>query len=229
MSIYGGEDPRYLAFYSVQDAALCLRLSPATLRAWFFGRSYRTREGDKASPPPIRPADFKRRLLSFVNLVEAQFLRGLRTREKFTLPQVRRALDELTRHAPQPHPLAFEDFLTDGAELFVEKFGKLISLDKAGQFAMKEALSTHLRRIERNATGPILFFPFVRAEDVSGSRTISIDPTVQFGRPVLHGTRVTTAELASRVRAGDTIEDVAEDLDLSPETVKEAILFEEAA
>jgi uncharacterized protein (DUF433 family) len=173
-------------------------------------------------------AEREEKLLSFVNLIEAHVLRGLRTKHEFTMHHVKRALKELGKHEPLPHPLAFEDFLTDEADLFVERFGRLINLNRAGQIAMRETLIAHLRRIDRaGIQGPVRFFPFIRSEDVEGSRTVSISPMVAFGRPVVAGTRVTTAEIAGRVNAGDLVEKVAEDFDLTAQQVTDAILFEQ--
>lgn len=222
------DDPRFAPGYLFPEAALCVRLPIATLRIWALGRTYPTASGEKRTPPMFEIADRDGKLLSFVNLIEAHVLRGLRTKHEFTMQHVKKALKELGRYQSPTHPLAFEDFLTDGADLFVERFGRLINLNRAGQIAMRETFIAHLRRIERAGTdGPVLFFPFIRSEDVEGSRTVSISPKVVFGRPVIAGTRITTAEIASRVNAGETLEKVAEDFDLTPQQITDAILFEQ--
>lgn len=221
------DDSRFAPAYSFHEVALCARLPVATLRVWALGRTYPTASGPKRTPPMFEIADRGQKLLSFVNLIEAHVLRGLRTKHEFTMQHVKRALKELGRHQPPTHPLAFEDFLTDGAHLFVERFGRLINLNRAGQIAMRETFIAHLMRIKRAGTaGPVLFFPFIRSEDVEGSRTVSISPEVVFGRPVIAGTRTTTAEIAGRVNAGEDPEKVAEDFDLTTRQVTDAILFE---
>ena len=172
-------------------------------------------------------ADEQGKALSFVNLIEAHVLRGLRTKHQLTMQQIKRAMRELTNHEPPPYPLAFEDFLTDRVDLFIERLGSIINLNRAGQIAMEETLRAHLERVDRGSTGPVRFFPFVRIEDVEGSRNVSLAPTMAFGRPVVAGTRITTAEIASRVNAGEAIEKVAEDLNLETQQAKDAILFEQ--
>ena len=172
-------------------------------------------------------ADKQSRVLSFVNLIEGHVLRGLRTKHELTMQQIKRALRELTHLEPPPHPLAFEDFLTDRVDLFVERLGRFINLNRAGQIAMEETLRAHLERVDRGSSGPVRFFPFVRGEDVGGSRNVSLAPTVAFGRPVVAGTRIATAEIAGRVNAGETIEKVAEDLNLETQQATDAILFEQ--
>jgi uncharacterized protein (DUF433 family) len=221
------EDQRFAPAYSFLEAALCVRLPIATLRVWALGRTYPTAGGPKQTSPMFRIADRESKLLSFVNLIEAHVLRGLRTKHEFTMHHVRRALKELVRHEPPPYPLAFEDFLTDGADLFIERFGALINLNRAGQIAMQETFKVHLKRIERaKSEGPIRFFPFIRSEDVEGSRTVSVSPRIAFGRPVIAGTRITTAEIAGRINAGETLDKVAEDFDLTTQQVTDSILFE---
>src|SRR4051812_41291087 len=112
-------DPRFEAFYSISLAAHCLRLRPSTLSFWAFGR-LNAATGHRYQPL-FKAADRERRLLSFVNLIEAQVLRGLRTQHELTLQNVRKALRNLTQFKPdEPHPLAFIDFLTDNVGLFVE-------------------------------------------------------------------------------------------------------------
>lgn len=222
------DDPRFAPAYSFPEAALCARLPVATLRIWALGRSYPTASGEKRTPPMFEIADREQKLLSFVNLIEAHVLRGLRTKHEFTMQHVKKALKELGRHQPSSHPLAFEEFLTDDADIFVERFGTLINLNRAGQIAMRETLIAHLKRIDRaGIQGPVRFFPFIRSEDVEGSRTVSISPNVSFGRPVIAGTRITTAEIAGRVNAGDMVQKVAEDFDLTTQQVTDAILFEQ--
>jgi uncharacterized protein (DUF433 family) len=221
-------DTRFDPAYSFLEAALCVRLPIATLRIWALGRNYPTASGVKRTPPMFKVADAEQRLLSFVNLVEAHVLRGLRTKHEFTMQHVKKALRELGRYQPPKYPLAFEDFLTDGADLFVERFGRLINLNRAGQIAMKETFIAHLKRIDRaDESGPVVFFPFIRSEDVGGSRAVSISPRVVFWRPVIAGTRITTAEIASRINAGEAVEKVAEDFDLTAQQVTDAILFEQ--
>jgi uncharacterized protein (DUF433 family) len=165
-------------------------------------------------------------MLSFVNLMEAQFLRALRREHDLSMQQIRRALEALPGYHPQPHPLAFVDFLTNGVDLFVTKFGKLINLNKPEQILIEKLLESYLRRIERDATGPIRFFPVVVSDT---ERPIVVDPRIAFGHPVVAGTRVRTEIIAGRVAAGDTVESVSKDLGLQKEQVEQAVAFEQRA
>lgn len=224
---YDRKDPRFVPMYSLREAAQCLGLPVTTLRVWALGQAYPTTHERRRAQPMFELADPVSRSLSFVNLIEAHVLRGLRTKHELTMQHIKRALRQLTNHEAPAHPLAFEDFLTDGVDLFIDHLGRIINLNRAGQIALEETLRAHLQRVERGPGGPVRFFPFVRGEDVLGPRNVSLAPTVAFGRPVVAGTRVTTAEIAGRVNAGETLEHVAEDLGLDTQQAKDAILFEQ--
>jgi len=226
IDIYGGRDPRDIAFYAIREAALCLDVNPATLRTWALGRKYRVRSGQKKAEALLELPELGNPMLSFVNLMEAQFLRALRREHEFSMQHIRKALEALPSYHSQPHPLAFVDFLTDGIDLFVRRFGKLIDLNRPEQILIEKLLESHLRRIDRDATGPIRFFPVVVSDT---ERPISVNPRVAFGHPVVTGTGVRTEILSGRVAAGDSVEAVAEDLGLTKEQVEQAVAFEQRA
>lgn len=224
------QHPRFLPAYSLTEAAHYLRLPPATLRVWTMGQGYRTLEREHWTQPIIELPKKGIPVLSFVNLIEAQVLRALRTKRGVSMPAVKRSLKELAKHDPPSHPLAFEDFLTERGQLFIERYGQLVNLSASGQIAMKTVLLMHLERVERDDSfAPLRFYPYLLAGEDETSKFVVVDPEVSFGRPVIAGTRIPTAEIRSRINAGETLPEVAEDLGQSEETVRSAILYEEAA
>ncbi|HSF67706.1 MAG TPA: DUF433 domain-containing protein [Nitrospiraceae bacterium] len=142
-------------------------------------------------------------------------------------------MDYLTDHYPSKHPLAEEDFATDGINLFAEKYGLLVNLSAEGQLAIRELLEAHLKRIERDQAGiPVRLYPYVRKKELQEPRAVVIDPYVSFGRPSLVGTGIATAVIAERFRAGESLEGLAEDYGRSQDEIEEAIrceLYPEAA
>jgi uncharacterized protein (DUF433 family) len=222
-------DRRDVAAYPLAEAARYVRLAPATLRAWVVGRPYRKRDGKGYFEPLIRPADAKRVVLSFNNLIEAHVLRALRTEHGVSIRAVRDAL----RYAE--HALAIDRLLlrkelrTTAGELFLDRYGELVSLSRSGQLAMRKLLEAYLQRVEWDDGWPIRLYPFVSGELTAARRPIAIDPTIAFGRPVVSRNSVSTAVIAERIDAGESIEDVAADYDLNREEVEEAVLYEHAA
>jgi uncharacterized protein (DUF433 family) len=221
------EDPRYLPAYRIVEASRYLNIPASTLRAWVSGQKYQTRAGSTFFRPVIVPSSNKPLLLSFLNLVEAHVLDAIRQEYGIALPKVRIALNYISRRFPSEHPLAIQEFESDGLNLFIEKFGQLINITQAGQLAMREILQAYLRRIERDPQGfPCRLYPFTRKRMPDEPRVVVIDPFVSFGRPVLAGTGIPTAEIADRYKAGESIESLADDYGRERLQIEDAIRSE---
>ena len=94
--------------------------------------------------------------------------------------------------------------------------------------AIQEVLQAHLHRIDRDFRGiPVRLYPFTRKRDLQEEpRTVVIDPHVSFGRPVLAGTGIPTAVIAERYKAGESMDDLAEDYGRRRLEIEEAIRCE---
>lgn len=223
--LYGGRNPREIPIYSTVEAAHYLRIPHNTIRSWVYGRDYETASGAQRARPLVRPADAAG-MLSFVNILELHILGAIRREHRVDMKRVRAALEFLQNKFGCEHPLVDEAMETDGKSLFVNKYGRLINASQEGQGAMVEILEAHLRRIERDETGlAIRLFPFTR-RGTDSPRVISIDPLVAFGRPVIVGSRVTTADVADRFKAGESPAEIAADYDRPEEEIWEAIRCE---
>jgi uncharacterized protein (DUF433 family) len=222
-------DPRDAPAYTLKEAAHYLGTPRATLRAWCLGYSYVHEGKRKTLRPVIDIADRKQRMMSFFDLVEAHVLDALRRRHEVSLQKVRKALDYLSRSSARPsrHPLAVQSFATDGLDLFLDEYGRLIDLSREGQLGMKQILMTYLKRVERDELGDaVRLYPFTRKRDLDEPRAVVIDPQVSFGRPVLIGTGIPTAVIADRLKAGDTIDELARDYGRTTGEIEEAIRCE---
>lgn len=220
-------DPRELPAYGFVEAAHYLRIPLATLRSWVRGRHYPTESGKKFFKPVIELPDPNLPSLSFVNLVEAHVLDAIRREHNIPLPNVRTALNYVKHQLEVPHPLAEQKFESDGVSLIVERFGQLISVSEAGQLAMKEMLAAHLRRVEHDAAGMATqLYPFTRKRQPDEPRIIVIDPSVSFGRPTIFGTGVATAIVAERYKAGESVDELADDYGCKRRDIEEAVRCE---
>lgn len=216
--------------YGISEAAHYLSLPAATLRTWVRGRAYRSAEGDQFSEPLILLPPSREPLLSFTNLVEAHVLKAIRRHHGVAMQKVRPALRFLERKLHMRHPLAHQQLLTDGVDLFTERFGKLVNLSREGQLAVRSLLEAHLRRIEHDEDGFALrLFPFSRGESLDVPRVVVVDPRIAFGRPVIDGTSVRTEVVAHRLKAGESIQELAEDDAVGVGEIEEAIRYELAA
>jgi uncharacterized protein (DUF433 family) len=225
------DDPREVPAYGIDEAAVYLQIPPATLRAWVLGRRYPVKGGSRSSGPLIRPATREGGcLLSFFNLVEAHVLGAIRRVHEVDLGAARRAIDFMERRFGSRHPLAESHLLTDGKDLFLHELGELIAVSDGGQKAMRRVLDAHLKRIDRDAEGVAArLFLFTRggSRGADDPRTVTVDPGVSFGRPVLSGTGIPTAVIAERFKAGETIGELAADYGRSAREIEEALRCEQ--
>lgn len=222
-------DPRELPAYRIPEAARYLRIPVTTLRAWVSGQRYVTASGRYRHFDPVigLPSESPPRL-SFVNLVEAHVLDAIRREHSIPLQKVRPALAYLGQLVPSSsHPLADLRFETDGVDLFIQHVGELLVITREGQIAMRQVLEGYLRRVERDAEGVVArLYPFTRKRDLHEPRAIVIDPGVAFGRPVIVGSGIATAVVAERYKAGESVDDLADDYGRSRLEIEEAIRCE---
>jgi uncharacterized protein (DUF433 family) len=219
-------DSRSLPAYTLGEASHYLLIPSATLRSWIAGRPYPTKQGSRFFRPVFQLPS-PRPILSFVNLIEAHVLDAIRRQHQIPLDKIRIAVDYLQKYFKTDHPLASQDFETDGVDLFVTKFDQLINVSRVGQTAMREILQAHLCRIERDAAGiAVRLYPFTRKRGFDEPKSVVIDPMISFGRPVLAGTGIPTAIIAERYKAGDGIDSLASDYERPRLEIEEAIRCE---
>ena len=216
-------DRRELPAYSISEAAHYLTVPAGTVRYWATG------QGDYEpliEIPETRPA-----LLSFFNLVELHVLAAIRRKHTVPMPKVRAAIEYLKKNthtaSDKRHPLISKQLETDGLDLFIQRYGELVSISQDGQIAMREVMSAALHRIERDAKGiPIKLYPFTRSDIREAPSMIVIDPVLSAGRPVIAGTGLTTEVIAERYKAGESIEELARDYGRREEEIEEAVRCE---
>ena len=218
-------DPREMPAYSIPAAAHHLRLPPATLRSWVLGRTYQTQAGPRKFKPIIRVPDPAGPLLSFFNLVEAHVLRGVRVLHRVSLHDIRRALDYLGKQFNSEHPLIEHRFETDGVHMFVRRLGKLIDASSQGQTVFVQVMGDHLKRLEFDDGRVVRLYPFTRPGNV-GPKKILIDPRLSFGRPVLAKMCIPVDVIGDRYKAGESIDELAEDYGCERLEIEEAIRYE---
>lgn len=205
--------------YGSAEAAVYLKVPYQTLRYWLTG--FNTR------PPIINPAETDPVRLSFLNLLECHVLAGMRKIYDLKLPRVRNALIKLGEDdfRQSKHPLIDEAFLTDRKNLFIQRLGKIVNVSQYGQMDLN-FYHVHLERVEVDPNGMFRFFPFVVQPGNTEPKTIEINPMIGFGKPVIAGTGISTAIIASRFNARESIADLAAEYGCSSQKIEEAIRWE---
>jgi uncharacterized protein (DUF433 family) len=206
--------------YGISEAVVYLKIPYTTFRCWL---------GMSKLPPIIQPACSDPVRLSFMNLLESHALAGMRKLYSLQLPTVRSALRKIGEEDPrQPHPLVTQVFLTDRKDLFIERMGHLLNVSATWMQLNLDFYRMYLERVETDPKGLFRFFPFVVEPRSSEPKTIEINPMIGFGKPVIAGTGVSTAIIASRFNARESIAALAEEYGRTPQEIEEAIRWERA-
>lgn len=227
--MFDQSDPRLVPVYSIAEAARYLRIPPATMRSWAYGRPYQTSYGRREFQPLINLPTNSRQL-SFTSLIEAHLIEGIRKGYGISVKKIREAQRYLARHHGRREiSLVERELLTDGVELYVEEMGRILSASEHGQVVFGEILSRFMSRIELKGRVPLRFFPFTRSKDLDSPKLIAIDPRVAYGRPTIAGTRVGTQIVAERHAAGESIRELSDEYAVSIDAIEEALRCERIA
>ncbi len=228
LSLYGGEDPRYIPAYNITDAARHLRIPVVTFRSWIRGRGG---IGRKRTEPLIHLSDINSPLVSFINLIEAHILDALRFEHRIPMKNVRHAISYLDSHYGSKHPLAEYEFHTNQWDLFIRESGLLINVTKFGQTVMEEVIKAYLRRVEFDHGAIARLYPFITKDQRDNlnkePKLVVIDPLVAFGQPILVNSGIPTAAIANRRNAGESIDALVADYGCEKAEVEAAIRYEQ--
>jgi uncharacterized protein (DUF433 family) len=205
--------------YGVAEAAQYLRVPQNTLVYWV--------KGGGSVPPLIKLASMEPSRLSFSNLLECYMLSSMRAIYDVRIPKVRKALTNLAKYVQHKHPLIEQAFQTDRRDLFIEHLGSIVNLSKHEQILMPGVMELYLERIERDPKGLFKLYPFVMERKPGEPKLIQINPAVGFGKPVISGTGISTAVVASRFNARESIDDLASEYGVEPRKIEEAIRWEQ--
>jgi uncharacterized protein (DUF433 family) len=212
------------------EGARYLKLPAATLRSWVAGRPYPKAEGTAHFQPLIQSPHKQLQLLSFWNLIEAHVLRSLRTDHGVSIRAVREALGYAEQTMNIKRLLLRKELRTNAGKVFLDRYGELVELSASGQIAMRHLLEEHLKRIEWDDWQfPVRLYPFLSGEAPTAEKAIAINPKIAFGRPILIRTGVSTATIAERIDANETVDELASDYGLTTAEIEQAVLFERAA
>jgi uncharacterized protein (DUF433 family) len=210
--------------YTAGEAARYAQAAPSTARRWLDGYTYSTRVGPRVAPPVAshRAGD---RFLTFEDLVEVAAIAAA-IREGVTLRRVRAAVDYARELFKVGRPLLLERFLTDGRDLYLHELDVKDEVDRhlnastAGQMAFPY-IAEVLRHLDYDEDGkPYRWWP--RGRDGA----VLVDPRIAFGQPVLARTGIRTDTVLDRFMAGESIDEIADEYDLTAEEVQEGVRFE---
>lgn len=213
-----GQDLRTVPTYTIPEASEFLAIPARTMFSWY--------EGDE----PILRASATCgaiHLLSYRDMEEAYRVYLLRERFKFSLQFLRKSMRNARAMFRSQHPLQRADAVKECLkDLVYDKPARgtnprtITSLGQnPGQQSFEEVVDMFAERIEPGE----FIYPWRFASTDRDSRPVSLNPNIMSGRLVVVGTRIPVNVLLGSKRAGETIEAIARDYGLDPETVQKAL------
>ena len=165
----------------------------------------------------FRDSDDSYTLLTFKDLISLEVVRRLKNNGA-SLQAIRSLNERLRNDYDYDRPFAYEIFYTDGASIWaqidddphraIELVGR-----RSGHFVWQDAITSFAKQIKWSAERPHV------AESWRLSSWVEIDPRIQFGAPVVIGTRIPILTIKSNLKLG-TPEEVAEWYGITTEAVE---------
>lgn len=189
--------------YTFAEAARIIRnavdpVSPATLRSWVHSGLV---SADRYDPT------LDRDVLTFDDLVSLEVVRRLRRHgpRRTSLQKIRQVESRLREDYELHRPFAWQIFYTDGASVWAKIAGPYGAVDtievhgkRANHYVWAEAIATFAEQIA--------FDEYGRAAAWRPTQWVEINPRVQFGTPVVSGTRVPVSVIDAQLEAGSVAE-----------------------
>lgn len=207
--------------YGYAEADRIANVSRGTAKRWIEGYTY-LRDGERRTRPPVTPGRAMGEPgVSFADLVEVVAI-GCFKQRGFSLRAVRAVVDYCQRELGEPYPLSTQRFKVGGRDIFIAAGGGVLLdvLHRRGATAWDEILGPFLDALDYRDTFAVRWWPLGRA------RPVVVDPALGFGLPVIGGSGVRTEIIRERFEAGDSIEQISRDFNVSNSEVESAIQFE---
>jgi uncharacterized protein (DUF433 family) len=212
--------------YAVPDAARLSGVSTWRIRRWLRGSKFRTKKKEYHSRPlwngQLQPIGGSL-ALGFLDLIEIRFVDAfLRAGVSWTM--LRKAHERGVEMFQNSHPFCSHAFATDGRQIFVEL------VRQSGEPALLEIVNS--QQVFAQLTRPFLKElefaqdTVLRWRPATTNGLVVLDPTRNFGRPIVTDHGVPTEILAASVRACGSVEEVSRWYEVPKAEIEDAVEFE---
>lgn len=213
--------------YTVPEAFKLTGVSKERIRRWLRGYRSASRK-KKYSPlwegqlPPIE----NKLALGFLDLIEIKFVDAF-LNKGVSWPMIHQVREKAKSLYPDvSHPFCTKKFFTDGRQIFIDlhkETGEPSLFEIANdQHVFAELTRSFLKELEfKNGTMLERWWP------LGTDHNVVLDPRKNFGQPTIFNEGIPTQVLAKSFKANGSVETVARWYEISPESVQEAVDYEQ--
>jgi uncharacterized protein (DUF433 family) len=214
--------------YTVAEAARLTGVSRERIRRWL--RGYHSRLRNKSYSPLWKsqlPALENKVALGFLDLIEIKFVDAF-LNIGVSWPVIHKVREKAQKIYPDTHhPFCTKKFVTDGCQIIRDLH------DETGEHCLEEIATD--QRVFTELTKPFLKQLEFRAGaflerwwPMGTDRNIVVDPRKNFGQPTVSTEGIPTQVLAKSFKANKSVDEVARWYEISPESVQEAVAYEQS-
>ena len=217
-----------VGIYSIPEASRLTGVPADAIRRWLWGYKRRTADGTPVHSAPLWspqiPVIDHSKALGFRDLIEIRFVDHFK-KNSLSLRSIRGIIGAATDLVEASYPLSTVKFKTDGkrvlAEVLEGEERRLVFDLRTGQLLFSFYWDKLYDALEYSAYDELLrWWPLGKA------RRVLVDPKRNFGQPI-SPEGVPTHVLASAFRAEGSIESVVSWYKVEPESVRDAVDFEQ--
>ena len=226
--VYGAADALRLINFRRRYEASTRSISRQTVTRWLRGYNY-SHGGEVRHSGPLWRPDYANNddtiELSFRDLIELRFVKAFRD-VGLSLPTIRQCFMRAVDAVKDQRPFSTQRFRTDGKTIFLEithdvREGELLDL-KRRQGAFHRMVAPSLHDLEFDADIVARWFPLGMSR-----KTIVVDPTRAFGRPIVVQGGVPAEILSEAVEIEGSPERVAKLYEVPLPAVRDAVVFQQ--
>lgn len=212
--------------YTEAAAARLLGVPQGTLNYWLEGGERR----GKVYRPVIRVEPRgDRAAVTWAEFIEAGLLREYRRTHDVPMAELRAFIDVVRERYGPPYPLAHHRPFVSGRELLSQAQDAsdlhadfCLVAKVRGQLVLTSPADSFVRRVTWEGDIASEWRPH---DDPRSP--VRMNPDIRFGRPAIQG--VSTEALLEHEQAGESVEEIAEEFDVSPDQVRWALAYETSA
>lgn len=210
--------------YTYAEADRLAGVSRGTSNRWVKGYQYWNLYGERVAQSSMtaRPEAEQEQGVSFFDLISIKAIDGLRDM-KLSTRKIRDAIRYCQDELQISYPFATQTFKADRHRIYMKAGdGRLIEVlgGQRGAQAWDAVLDPFLDRLDYHNDLARRWYPLGKDEPVV------VDPDYSFGLPVVVGSGVRTESIAEQYHAGDKVEHIAYDFNVTRKQIGSALKLE---